>query len=104
MIIATVLSFGFFALYDHFFFPKTPLAETNASTTAQPSTPSTQNAPEVKTPTSNDVASSPAAAKTTETAEAIVVVKAPSYELEIDKLGRSVRFLWLKGWVRHKVT
>ncbi len=97
IILATVLSFGFFALYDHFFIPKTPLAETNATTTAQPSTPSTQNAPEVKTPTSNDVASSPAAAKTTETAEAIVVVKAPSYELEIDKLGRIVRFYLLEN-------
>jgi len=91
IIIATVLSFGFFALYDHYFIPKTPLLDANASVAQQQTTTSTSNAPEIKTPAlSADVTTAPLTSATD--AEVIATLTAPSYEVKIDKLGRIAKF------------
>lgn len=91
IIIATVLSFLFFALYDHYFIPKTPLLDNNATLTqAQASSTSSTNAPDVKTPSTMDVSNAPVA--TQKESEVIATIKAPAYELQIDKLGRIAKF------------
>ncbi len=94
VIIATVLSFLFFAFYDHFFIPKnTPLAETNSSITEQ-ATPasSATRAPEFKEATSSqEIAQTPLVGKENQN-EVIVKVKAASYEMHIDRLGRISKF------------
>ncbi len=92
IIIATVLSFGFFALYDHFFIPKTPFVENNATTTQTSAPATTQSAPSVKA----DVTASPATTSSVTEADIITTVKAPSYELDIDKTGRIVHFYLLE--------
>ena len=96
MILATVLSFAFFALYDHFFIPKTPLVDANATVSTQQSTQNTSSsAPEVKAPVagSMDVASAPVVSKEV---EVIATIKAPSYEAQIDRLGRIAKFYLLE--------
>lgn len=97
MILATVLSFAFFALYDHFFIPKTPLVDVNTSVSAQQQTSKdTTSAPDVKAPiVSTDVASAPVA--NAKESEVITTVKASSYEVQIDRLGRIAKFYLLEG-------
>ncbi len=95
IIIATVLSFGFFALYDHYFIPKTPLVETNTTTSSQALPASTASAPQIATSLSTDVADAPLVA--TKEGDIIATIKAPSYELHIDKLGRITKFYLLEG-------
>ena len=90
VIIATVLSFLFFALYDHFFIPKNvPLAETNSSKIEQNITSSPSSDMTMVT-SSNDISNSPVSLKSENTD--LVTVKAPSYELQIDRLGRIAKF------------
>lgn len=88
IIIATILSFLFFVAYEHYFIPKQPLAENNATTTEQaaPATQSTTSAPSVVK--SGDVTSAPAVSGN----EVIVTIKAKEYEAQIDKLGRISKF------------
>jgi len=94
MIIATVLSFGFFALYDHFFIPKAPLLENN--TTVSQSQTASSSAPEIKVPLSSaDVATAPVASVSE--GEIIATIKAPTYEVHIDKLGRISKFYLQEG-------
>ncbi|AFL68743.1 membrane protein insertase YidC [Sulfurospirillum barnesii] len=91
VIIATVLSFLFFALYDHFFIPKnTPLAETNTSKIEQNiSSPST--ALDVSSAvSSNDISQATVASGSEH--EIIATIKAPDYEVKIDRLGRIAKF------------
>lgn len=89
IIIATVLSFLFFASYDYFFIPKPDPAkqEARAEKSAQ------QQAPKVTETTSQtpaQTASAPVAVEKTE--EIIVTVEAEKYQLKIDKLGRIIKF------------
>lgn len=91
IIIATVLSFLFFALYDHFFIPKNPpLTET--TTLEQNATPSsTTSAPaDVKSVSSVDVAGTPKSSSNV--GEIITTIKAAGYEVQIDRLGRIAKF------------
>jgi len=87
IIIATVLSFLFFATYDHFFIPKqevtteqpTQVEKSVASTAPVASTASTTLA---KVPT-----------QTTQTKEEVIAtVVSDKYELKIDRLGRISKF------------
>lgn len=96
IIIATVLSFLFFALYDHFFIPKNPpVTDTNTSSSIEQT--STAKAPEMKSTTSGtDVAASPTTNAGKES-EVIATVKAASYELQIDRLGRISKFYLLEN-------
>ena len=62
IIIATALSFLFFALYDHFFIPKTlPQTETTSVTKEQQDTTknAASTAPEVKSLVASDVTNAP---------------------------------------------
>ena len=93
IILATVLSFLFFALYDHFFIPKnSPLTETTSTTVEQNATPTAAtNAPEVKSSVSSgDVTQPPLA--TGKESEIIATIKATGYEVQIDRLGRIAKF------------
>jgi YidC/Oxa1 family membrane protein insertase len=96
IIIATVLSFLFFALYDHFFIPKNPpLTDTNTSTTLEQKS-STSAAPQVTTTANGtDVSASPTA--TSKANEVIATIKAASYEAQIDRLGRISKFYLLEN-------
>lgn len=90
IIIATILSFLFFAVYDHYFIPKTPLSDTNATMTTQ-STSDSAAAPVVQAPISTaDVATAPTVVA--KVGDIIATVKAASYEVKIDKLGRISKF------------
>ncbi|WP_245391485.1 membrane protein insertase YidC [Sulfurospirillum diekertiae] len=96
IIIATVLSFLFFALYDHFFIPKNPpLTET--TTLEQNATPSTTaSAPaDVKSASSVDVAGAPKSSSNV--GEIIATIKAAGYEVQIDRLGRIAKFYLEEG-------
>lgn len=96
IIIATVLSFLFFALYDHFFIPKNPpLTET--ATLEQNATPSTTtSAPtDVKSASSIDVVGAPMSSPNV--GEIIATIKAAGYEVQIDRLGRIAKFYLEEG-------
>lgn len=94
IILATVLSFLFFALYDHFFIPKNPPIETTSlEQNATPST--TSSAPEVKSTTSADVAGAPMSSG--KESEIITTIKAAGYEIQIDRLGRIAKFYLEEG-------
>ncbi len=96
MILATVLSFAFFALYDHFFIPKTPLVDTNTTSMQSTTSKESSSAPEMKAPTASaDIAQSPVASP--KESEVIATVKAPSYEVQIDRLGRIAKFYLQEG-------
>lgn len=90
IIVATVLSFLFFAVYDHFFIPKAPLLETNSTTSSSQTQTNPTSAPEVKTPVAADVANASIVAA--KEGEIIATIKAASYELQIDRLGRIAKF------------
>jgi len=89
IIIATVLSFLFFATYDYFFIPKKPVIEEqtkveqtqNVATTAPKTTVSNQA-------TAADIPNRVAK----DTGEIIAKIKAPTYEVYIDRLGRISKF------------
>ncbi len=86
IIIATVLSFLFFATYSYFFIPK-PEAPTQQKTEVGKSIPAT-------TPTSSAPSSTakvPAHTKQTKE-EIIATVVADKYEIKIDRLGRISKF------------
>ncbi len=95
IIVATVLSFLFFALYDHYFIPKTPLSETNTTTAMASQTSTTQGAPEVKASPSVDVSGAPMVLSKEN--DIIATVKADAYEVQIDKLGRIAKFYLQEG-------
>ncbi|DAB31420.1 MAG TPA: membrane protein insertase YidC [Sulfurospirillum sp. UBA11407] len=84
IIIATVLSFLFFASYDYFFIPKPEKQTTNIEQTQKEVS---KTAP--TTPTANTNVPTPT---TTQSDEPIVKVVADKYELHIDKLGRINKF------------
>lgn len=90
IILATVLSFLFFALYDHFFIPKNPPVETTSL--EQNASPATTKAPssDVKAANSADVAGAPTSSA--KLGEIIATVKASGYEIQIDRLGRIAKF------------
>lgn len=93
IIIATALSFLFFALYDHFFIPKTlPQTETTSVTKEQQDTTknAASTAPEVKSLVASDVTNAPVT--NVKEDEVIAKIKAASYEVHIDRLGRIVKF------------
>jgi len=97
IIIATVISFVFFAGYDYFFIPKPVhnLNEQNSSQIEKNTTANASKAPGVVTDVSSKVPGSttqnaPIASKTKE--QLLVKIKAKNYELEIDRLGRISRF------------
>ena len=96
IILATVLSFLFFALYDHFFIPKSPTpAETNTTTTQQEAQTSSSAPAASTTINSADVTQAPQANQQGD--EILTTVKAASYELQIDRLGRIVKFYLLEN-------
>jgi len=93
IIIATVLSFLFFALYDHFFIPKNPpMTDANTSVAAEQKV--VTSAPSVTT-NSQDVTAAPTNA--TSTTEVIATIKAASYEIQIDRLGRIAKMYLQEG-------
>ena len=87
IIIATVLSFLFFATYDYFFIPKkeiTPQESTQVEKSVATTAPATSSAvtPSVKVPTQ--------AVQNKE--EVIATIIADKYEVKIDRLGRISKF------------
>lgn len=92
VLIATVLSFGFFIAYDYFFMPKHPMAlEQNVSKTqaAQPTTQQnvTNPAPIVTTPAQAPTSNTPPAQKA-DTTEYIATITSEHFDIKIDNLGR----------------
>ena len=92
IIIATVLSFLFFAAYDHFFIPKNPLpsqTEVTQSTQEQK-----DKAPSLSTsvPDVKPLAASDTSIVNGKENEIIATIKAASYEVQIDRLGRIAKF------------
>jgi len=89
IIIATVLSFLFFATYDHFFIPKKEVA---VEQQAKIEKNVTAKAP-IASPTSlNEAQKVPTQKATQDKEEVIAVVVADKYELHIDRLGRISKF------------
>ena len=93
ILIATVLSFAFFAAYDYFFIPKVqPSQEQNLSvqTTSAASAISQNSTPNNGAPTT---ATTPSIAPTVgDTTQYIATIKAEHYEIKIDALGRVSKF------------
>lgn len=89
ILIATVLSFGFFIGYDYFFIPKRPIATEQNSTQSkevQQSTP--QSAPIAnKAPSSAPSTNTPPTTKV-DTTEYIATIKSKHFDIKIDSLGR----------------
>ena len=90
IIIATVLSFLFFATYDYYFIPKKDIVDVNQ-------TQQTQSTTSNKAPAVENSAVSESARKVPSNAlknqeEVIATVKADRYELHIDRLGRISKF------------
>ena len=88
IIIATVLSFLFFATYDYFFIPKKeitpePATKVEKSVTAQAPKSSSSMSSSTKVPTTQAVQSKE---------EIIATVMAEKYEIKIDRLGRISKF------------
>jgi len=88
IIIATVLSFLFFATYDYFFIPKKeitpePATKVEKSVNAQAPKSSPASVSPIKVPTTKAVDSKE---------ETIVTVMADKYEIKIDRLGRISKF------------
>lgn len=96
IILATVLSFLFFALYDHFFIPKnTPIVENNASSTVERSVSSSNATVAPTVGINGDIAQAPITAG--KDSEIIATIKAASYEVKIDRLGRISKFYLLEN-------
>ena len=97
IIIATVLSFIFFATYDYFFIPKTA-KNFNEQNSSQVETNITKNSPTAPAvaPSINSNVSTKVAKPSTSTSkvkdEVIATVKAKKFELKIDRLGRITKF------------
>jgi len=93
IILATVLSFLFFASYDYFFIPKKVAPQENNTTqqvgqkTSQ--APSATSSSDITTP--SKIAKVPVQS-TKNDSEIITVVKAEKYELHVDRLGRISKF------------
>jgi len=90
IIIATVLSFLFFATYDHFFISKKIIPQDNNTTTQVIQKTSTSSAPNMS---NVNVSTSPQVAKISKKsknidAKDIAIVRADNYELHIDRFGR----------------
>lgn len=96
ILIATVLSFAFFAAYDYFFIPKVqPTQEQNQSAQTTSAAPATSQSTAAPSDTSApSTASKPAAVAPTQgdTAQYIATVKGEHYEVNIDSLGRIAKF------------
>lgn len=97
IILATVLSFIFFAGYDYLFIPKPTknFNEQNSTKIQKNVTTSSQKAPAVAEGTDSNVPTKVAksVALTSKTKDDVIaVVKAKKFELKIDKLGRVTRF------------
>jgi len=91
IIIATVLSFGFFALYEHYFNPKTLFVDANTSISTQQISKETISSPNIKVPVASIDVTSNAVVEGKES-EVIATIKAPLYEVKIDKFGRIAKF------------
>jgi len=98
IIIATVLSFLFFATYDYFFIPKTTknFNEQNSSKVEKSVSTASPNAPkvtsEVNSQTTSNKISKPSKSSSKLKDKAIVTIKAKNFEMKIDKLGRVTKF------------
>ncbi|MDD3342435.1 MAG: membrane protein insertase YidC [Sulfurospirillaceae bacterium] len=100
IILATVLAFLFFAVYDHYFIPKNTL-EAQTTQVANDKKDASSNTQSSQAPVSSSMTSSTdvaAAAPITQAKEneIIATIKAPSYEMKIDKLGRIAKFILLE--------
>lgn len=96
IIIATVLSFLFFALYDHFFIPKnSPVTETTSL--EQNATPSTTSSAPADVTAHNAAEIAGAPMSSSKLGEIITTVKAEGYEVQIDRLGRIAKFYLEEG-------
>jgi len=88
ILIATVLSFAFFAAYDYFFIPKsTPQTTAQTQQSADKSAPEVQ---EVKPVEDNSAFSSPK--ETLDSKEVLATVLAEHFEIKIDRLGRITKY------------
>ena len=92
IILATVLSFLFFATYDYFFIPKNvknPTAVVDKNSTKEIKSKESTN---VTTSTTQKVPEQKSAINSNAKNDVIFTLKAKNYELKIDKLGRISKF------------
>lgn len=99
IILATVLSFAFFALYDHFFIPKPALSEQSTSQVNEQKASSVSEKEIPQTTTSPSRVEAPTASLNE---QIIATIKAPSYEVHIDTLGRIAKFYLSEGKYKDK--
>ncbi len=97
IILASILSFAFFASYDYFFIPKpvTNLNEQNSSKIEKSIASTTNKAPISSTDANSKTLTkiNKLSSKATKATDKIIVrVKAKNYDLEIDRLGRISKF------------
>ena len=90
IIIATVLSFLFFATYDHYFIPKKNIVDTNQTKQTKVKQDISNKAPQISN--DNTTATKAPAKPLKSQEEVILTVKAKRYELHIDRLGRISKF------------
>lgn len=89
ILIATVLSFAFFAAYDYFFIPKhTPQATTQNQKSVNQSAPQVQESQ----PTQSNSASPAQVPTSTGKEEVLATVMAEHFEIHIDRLGRISKY------------
>lgn len=88
ILIATVLSFAFFAAYDYFFIPKsTPVSTTQVEQNKS------QSAPQVEeSPSAQATASPSGALEVSSNDEIIATVLAEHFEVHVDRLGRISKY------------
>ncbi|MDD2383722.1 MAG: membrane protein insertase YidC [Sulfurospirillaceae bacterium] len=100
IILATVLAFLFFAVYDHYFIPKNiPEAQTTQALTDKKDVAQGTNgsmAPSSSTMISSADVATVAPVTQVKENEIIATVKSASYEMKIDKLGRIAKFYLLE--------
>jgi len=88
ILIATVLSFAFFAAYDYFFIPKSaPVSNTKVEQSEKQSAPKIAESPSAQT-----TASPSQIPKSSSNEEVIATIQAEHFEVHIDRLGRISKY------------
>ncbi|MFV0480429.1 MAG: membrane protein insertase YidC [Campylobacteraceae bacterium] len=92
IILATVLAFVFFLMYDYFLVPKKQIETSNATQIEQTTT--AQSAPNISQNVASQSVASPASSSpaTSESSEIISKIYADDYEVYIDRLGRVQKY------------
>ena len=99
VIIATVLSFLFFAGYDYFFIPKKPnisIEQNSTKTQMATAAPKTVGTTKVSSANISSLKTSTKTTKTVKNEKSLVVLKSKNFEMVLDQFGRISKF-YLNG-------